>query len=495
MSLVTFRQSLFFGTMFLMVLCLFLPTLTAETESAGAGGTFSVPSSRSGNEEFQSQFQDALQSGNDFSGATDGPVDVTLPDGGTATLQGNVEVSGGRISADGLTFGDAVVENVRGFRGFGDGFEADELARLDQGGTLLTNARGVRFSSGELRAEQAEGYRQGETRLALADGLSVSGQDLELDGASLLVAGAVSVQDVPPSKIRIDIDVVLVDPHDTSRIPVRVSGGPEAMFEGLGTIKITPGDPVRYDLDNGSLLINRTLDADRASTNTSTVVFADAGGMQRVLLNPDSSFHYLDDDIRRDFVLHLPESGKAGHAICVLRSANSTHETCDSVVDFPNRHISLAGVIDYRRYGIDGETVSDLLTGPVYQGLDANTLAILTLDPGFLFIDDIVIGNPAPATEGLLAMTFLGRYPVYERFNGSVIRRFGRFTEGSYPNLIRTYRSFDKPPITVVDETLVQHGPGAGRVTAVCDRCRLADRFREDLASLYLPSPRGCPLV
>ena len=119
------------------ILLVSLSLASADGEDEGKKGFgFEDP------EELQTQIQDALQSGNDFSGVADGPVDINLPEGGTAVVRGNVRVSGSLISSDELDYEDGSFTGVDGFHAIGGGFEARSLERLELGGTVLSNEIG-----------------------------------------------------------------------------------------------------------------------------------------------------------------------------------------------------------------------------------------------------------------------------------------------------------------------------------------------------------------
>ena len=463
------------------ILLVSLSLASADGEDEGKKGFgFEDP------EELQTQIQDALQSGNDFSGVADGPVDINLPEGGTAVVRGNVRVSGSLISADELEYQDGSFTGVDGFHAIGGGFEAKSLERLELGETVLSNAEGVVFKDDTLSAGHVEGYRQGDIRLTLANGLSSKGKSFYVDGADLLANGDLTVIGVPKSTVTIDDGSVKLDLDEQSELTIRDGTGKDTYYRGSGGIHASTETPIVYKIENGSLTINGTGFAEVIETNSSARIETDEDGVTRTILNPKSNYFHIDPEQARDFVISVPEGGKKDYALCL----RSPYISCDAIVDFPGRFLNLTGIIEYKRYPLKNGRVADLLTQQVYSGRDPGTIAHLNLDSLFTMVEELVVENTAPSVHGIIAFTNLGNYAVYELFDGTNVTRSGRFNAELKPDVVRRYRSFfgtQKPVIDITDETLVQYWEGSdvGIVTATCSRCRGADDALGGLRTSY----------
>ncbi len=97
--------------------------------------------------ELQKSMQNALYSGESFSGIVDSPITLKSASGKDITVQGEVEISNNKVTAGQVKLNKGDMEDVTGLETKKDGYTADSVNTLNQDGNTISEGSGIELKN------------------------------------------------------------------------------------------------------------------------------------------------------------------------------------------------------------------------------------------------------------------------------------------------------------------------------------------------------------
>ncbi len=168
-------------------------------------------------------------------------------------------------------------------------------------------------------------------------------------------------------------------------------------------------------------------------------------GIYLAILDSPGIFRYESIDTKQSFAIQR-KSGLSKYMVTIdkenhrksltgFNNENQNNQDSGYVTQFEKK-IHLNGIINYLRF-------SDLDKSfhSTYESMDINNKADMNLDNSFIFINELLIGNINPTTNGIISFINNGKYAVYEQLKGNKVKRYGRYTKAVKPDFIKKYNS------------------------------------------------------
>lgn len=384
------------------------------------------------------QAQNAISNGGDYSGSVPANTQINLPGGGSATVSGNVVVSGGKITqADSISYSGATAKGVNNFEASGDGFSIAEANEVNHAGSIIRNARGLKYTSGILTAESYSSYTKPNAITTNGINLKAAENQISVSKADNLFSGRIIFNDITDASFSIFDDAVLAKPGLNTNLSITDEAGNQAVFEAISndsSLIITKSAPPVYIIDKGILTCAYDGKKDALISNSTSTVRMGMACFECMKINPIGTYWYVENYIK-DFGVHIPIESEE-YTLCLKKPGYVNLTNYDGLVDFVGRSIMLDGTLQYQRYLFDNNQLVSLLSGNVYISKSLNH-AFMSLDNNFEMVDRIEI---TPERNRTAAITKNSYFQINEHAQA---RRTLNISKQRYPEVIKEYKTTD----------------------------------------------------
>lgn len=372
----------------------------------------------------------------------------------------------------------------------GDRISVDSASSVTAGGITAFDAEGFVSDNGIVSVKRASRIEISDGILGTVEEFAGDAIGFDIGSARDIVVGCVSLRGVEQSHVAIKPDGVVVAPYSQDvDFTISDCGFEQSSYQAFSeesSISIPRSVSGSYQIHDGELTCHGLQASDQLETSGEATVEYGAECFSCLQFEGAGSYWHNSEEIVRDFGLTLPDD-ISGYRLCIRKQSDGQLGRYDGLVDFVEQRLELAGKITYRRLpSKDGEILS-LLSEPVYESLDANNKAELLLDLEFDRVAELTLRNSDPSSA-MLAFINNGHYQVYERFDGSEVRRFGRFADRNYPRIFEMYQSNfgESTPAIIFENGVMVQGvddniESSSLVTAVCDSCSQKSDFEKEM--------------
>jgi len=388
------------------------------------------------------ELNDAIANGESYSGSAPANTQVNLPDGGSATVSGNVVVSSGKIaSADKLSYGFASIAGAKDFEQSAGGYSVSSASELRQNSNIITNGQGITFSNGKLSAQSYDSFAGPDaTTSGNGQGLAHEQNTLSVEKADFLLSGEVNFRDIENTGFEIYSDAVIARPKINTTLNIIDPAGNEVTFEPINNdseIIVSKTTPPKYWIRKGRLKHTYSNITESVTANDSVVMEMGHLGFKCMEVKPIGAFWHLEKYIK-DFSINIPPDSDY-YRLCLKKLPSDNITSYDGLVDYTANYISLDGIVKYLRYPFRNSTQVDYSMQPAYEGKSKETTALMLFDKDMIMIDDLLLSIKKNATT-LQAVTYAGFHMITEQDN-----RYDIIQDNFNPYIIRHYHSSNIP--------------------------------------------------
>ncbi|MCB0114525.1 MAG: hypothetical protein KDD84_10555, partial [Caldilineaceae bacterium] len=150
----------------------------------------------------EEQAQTAITNGESFTGSVAEGTTFNLPDGGSVTVSGSVEIVGGEIvSADSIEFTGGEATGVREFESEGDGFTIDFAQTFQNDDLFITNGQGIARVGDIITVAHADSFVRAGATTTNANELVIHPARFEVAQADSLFSGCVRATHITNSTV------------------------------------------------------------------------------------------------------------------------------------------------------------------------------------------------------------------------------------------------------------------------------------------------------
>lgn len=442
----------------------------AQTEDPGEGlEDEQQPTLSQGALEFERNIEEAIRRSETASGHTTEIIPIDFPGGGQASVSGDVSTENGRITASHIESGGIPIQNGRGFSSTSEGFRVNSLDQLNQDGNILIGAEGVEYKNGILTAARANSFIKSKSITISINDLNSREDKFSVAKADSFLLECIRIDDIKDSEFKVN-GVVEITTKSHVTLKITDCAYNEYTFYGKGRVSLDRSQNPKFVVENGSLTRNDINFNESIDSGNSSLIETDKNfGFECLIISPAGSYFYNNEDIRKSFVIHVPEEA-SNYKLCIRKNFAQKFKDYDGLVDFVDRKIELSKIVDYLRLPLKNNQASSLLNNFAYQGLQ-DVSANMFFDDNMIFINSIFIKNYWNLRSGILTATYPSNYHIVKEaeLKKGIHRLIKINTNLNVHNLTQNvyinYKTdYFEPEISINDNVIIQDN-GKNKIT------------------------------